>query len=282
MVRRLIIILLLTCVAALAGCTHVQLRKNTIRQARTVSDIHLQQVMNNLAMFVYDPNSLPHFSFPSGSVSGVTDEGNLNFGLSWIVTGFDEAAFGGGASRSAEENFTMVPINDPQKLALMRCAYQTAVYRCGYGEVSKSCPECEALFEEFYGGPGHAGQTQRCLDEESFCWFHVGRRKDVPRHCPCQYVGHHCGVYVWVGPEGRDELVKLALAILDYAIYDPPLPATREVVRTVEMDEDGNVTSVTEETTYNEAIPDQYRGRRRSPVRGLDLLEFNQAQQTVQ
>jgi hypothetical protein len=282
MSRKSPLITVLLCVALLPGCTHVQLRKNTVRQARTVSDIHLQQVMDNLAMFVYDPNSLPHFSYPTGATSEVTDQGTLQFGISWIVSGFDSANLGGGAAREGKENFTMVPINEPEKLALMRCAYQTAVYRCGYGEVSKTCPECETLFEEFYAGPGHAGQTQRCLDEESFCWFHVGCKKDVPKHCPCQYVGHHCGVYVWVGPDGTNELVKLALAILDYALYDAPTPATRQIVQTVEKDAAGNVISVREQTTYLEPIPDQYRGRRRSPFRGLELLELNQALQTVQ
>ena len=48
-----------------AGCTHTQLRWNTVQQSRTLTDIYEQQVLNNLAMFVYDPNSLPFFSFPN-------------------------------------------------------------------------------------------------------------------------------------------------------------------------------------------------------------------------
>jgi hypothetical protein len=31
------------------GCTHTQLRKNTIRQAGTLTDTYTQQVMDNLA-----------------------------------------------------------------------------------------------------------------------------------------------------------------------------------------------------------------------------------------
>ena len=49
----------------LAGCTHVQLKRNTVRQAFTVGDIQQQQVLNNLARFVYDINSLPSFSIPT-------------------------------------------------------------------------------------------------------------------------------------------------------------------------------------------------------------------------
>src|SRR5262245_57178439 len=123
--RKLLVLLATLSAAGFSGCTHVQLRRNAVHQATTVSDIHLQQVMDNLAMFVYEPNSLPFFSFPSGAVASVTDTGNLNFGVAWIRSGFNSANFGGAANRQAQENFTMVPINDPQKLALMRCAYQT-------------------------------------------------------------------------------------------------------------------------------------------------------------
>ena len=40
-------------------------------------------------------------------------------------------------------------------------------------------------------------------------WFHVGRKKDVPRGA-C-YVGHHGHRYAWVGPEGRDALTEFTL-----------------------------------------------------------------------
>ena len=36
------------------GCMHIPLRNNTANQARTVSDLYQQQVLNNLAMFVDD------------------------------------------------------------------------------------------------------------------------------------------------------------------------------------------------------------------------------------
>ena len=43
-------------------------------------------------------------------------------------------------------------------------------------------------------------------------WFHVGRKRDVPRDA-C-YVGHHGGRYVWVGPEGREALTEFTLTVM--------------------------------------------------------------------
>ena len=60
----------------LTGCTHTQLRHNTVHQSETTSDIFTQQVLDNLAMFVYDSNSLPFFTFPNGGSNRVTDSGN--------------------------------------------------------------------------------------------------------------------------------------------------------------------------------------------------------------
>jgi hypothetical protein len=120
----------------------------------------------------------------------------------------------------------------------MRCAYQLAVSNCGYGGPSRSCPDCQARFNTFYTGdsdppPGRTISdlasgtiTSECL--KSHCWFHVGCEKQVPK-CPCLLVGHYCGVYVWVTNDGRDELTKLTLAILDYAIHEPPQLLTKEV-----------------------------------------------------
>ena len=43
-------------------------------------------------------------------------------------------------------------------------------------------------------------------------WFHVGNRRDVPRDA-C-YVGKCGKSYVWVGPEGRDQLTEFTLTVL--------------------------------------------------------------------
>ena len=43
-------------------------------------------------------------------------------------------------------------------------------------------------------------------------WFHVGRKRDVPKDA-C-YVGGCGSCYVWVGPEGRDQLTEFTLTVL--------------------------------------------------------------------
>jgi hypothetical protein len=58
------------------------------------------------------------------------------------------------------------------------------------------------------------------------CWFCSGSKKDVPKHClECNMVGHYCGTYVWIPPEGRDQLTKLMLLIQDIAFYEPVSPS---------------------------------------------------------
>jgi hypothetical protein len=116
----------------------------------------------------------------------------------------------------------------------MRCAYQIAVSNCGYGTPPRSCPDCQARLNTFYTGDvdGKISQmtsgtiTSDCL--KGPCWFHVGCEKEVP-DCPCILVGHYCGVYVWVLQDGRNELTKLTLAILDYATHDAPQRLTKDV-----------------------------------------------------
>lgn len=248
------------CLAAVAtGCTHEQLRKDSVNEAATVGDLQTQQVLDNLAMFVYNYNSMPYFAFPNQGAAIVTDQVNGSGTAAWgrpITTGatapFSPRHFGdflltslglsAGAQRSQQESFVMTPINDPRKLELMRCAYQLAVSNCGYGPpIPKSCPDCNARFNTFYTGTPDPSPnsgavpisqmrggtiTSECL--RGPCWFHVGCEKEVPK-CPCLLVGCYCGVYVWVGPEGRDGLSKLTMAILDYATHEQPQKLTKDV-----------------------------------------------------
>jgi hypothetical protein len=241
---------------AASGCTSVQLRKDAANQATAVHDLQQQQVMDNLAMFVRDPNSMPYFSFANQGGAQVTDQANGNASVGWgrvnlypssggaantsPITPFpfllSSIGLGAGAQRSQQEAFTVTPVNDPRKLELMRCAYQTAVAGCGRGAVSATCPDCQTRFKVFYTGDpnGDIRQstngivTSECL-KSNCCWFHVGCKKCVPKHDHCIAVGEYCGCYVWVLPEGQDQLTKLTLAILDYALHDPPVKLTKQV-----------------------------------------------------
>ncbi|HTU24729.1 MAG TPA: hypothetical protein VMF30_05000 [Pirellulales bacterium] len=238
--RRAVFTLVL--LVATSGCTHVQLRRNTVRQALTVADIQQQQVLNNLAMFVVDPNALPTFSYPNQSSSNVTDTGTASIapgagrstgGLFW----FNSLAGTLTGERQMAEAFTLNPVNDPRKLELMRCAYQKAVSGCGGKPMSEACPDCKSLQQRFYTGDPDNPEiaeaasgivTSECL--HTTCWFCWGPKKCVPKDCDCMPVGHYCGTWVWVpSSEGRNELTKLTLAILDYAQNSPPAPIMKTV-----------------------------------------------------
>ena len=237
--------------ATACGCTHVQLRNNTVNESSAIGDVMVQEVMNNLAMFVYNPNSMPFFSVPNQGSAQVTDMGQLqvNGQFSRPITSsgskdflqfiFTQLQLNGQASRSMQDGLTLTPVLDPRKLELMRCAYQKAVSSCGCGRMSQNCPDCDSRFNTFYTGDPDgdikravvAGTvTSECLaGQNGPCWFHVGNEKCVPKKCECLYVGCYCGVYVWVDRDGRDELTKLTLAILDFAQNNPPVPLTKSV-----------------------------------------------------
>ena len=236
---------------AASGCMHVQLRKNSVNQAGAVHDLQQQQVLDNLAMFVYDYNSMPYFSYANQSGAQVTDQANASASMGWGRVNlfgsnsvpnfpfpflFNTLGLSGGGQRSQQEAFTVTPVNDPRKLELMRCAYQIAVSSCGCGAVSGTCPDCQTRFKVFYTGDpnGDIRQgangivTSECLKSDC-CWFHVGCKKCLPKDCSCISVGEYCGCYVWVLPEGQDQLTKLTLAILDYALHEPPVKRTKQV-----------------------------------------------------
>ncbi|HWA98260.1 MAG TPA: hypothetical protein VG713_07190, partial [Pirellulales bacterium] len=227
------------------GCAHIPLRRNTINQARTVADIHQQQVLNNLAMFVYNPYSMPCFSYPTQGTNQVvnTTTAELNGSFSPLTIGFtigqfvlNTLGFNGSAQYQSNEAFTMVPINDPRKLELMRCAYQRVVANCCGSFPSSNCPDCQTRFNSFYTGDPDGNIRQRtagittseCLNGP--CWFCFGPKSAVPKHQPGILVAHYADMYVWVLPAGRDGLTRLTMTILDYAMNDPPVRLTKDIV----------------------------------------------------
>ena len=224
--KSLVLFLLLGLFAT--GCTHAQLRYNTTHQAKTLSQIYEQQVLDNLAMFCVDQHALPYFAYPKEGTGSVTDDG------AFTGTPFNtfRVAAGLNFTRTNLEQWGLTPVSEPDKLKRMRCAYQRAV-----GAPTDGCLECCKLEQEWQGDPN--------FDCDGPCsvhcgWLSCGSRKDVP-HDNCGLVGHYCGTYVWVEPCYRDHLTRLTLMILDYANNEPP--ATREKQVEFNIDEHGHITS---------------------------------------
>lgn len=247
------LLVLLFAVVGSTGCTYHQLRKNTANQAFTVSELHQQQVLDNVAMFVNNKDALPFFALPKQGTSEVNDKGAITPLLTWsrLTTAplagsflFNTAQTTMTAERATKQNWTLDPINDPRKLELMRCAYQRAIGSCCGGSDTESCPNCSERFNRFYTGskgkaPDGSNVTADCL-LNTCCWFRVGTKHDVPKDC-CNFVGKYCDTYVWVPHSGRDTLSKLTLVILDFAMNDARKLPTKEVV--YYLDADGRPTT---------------------------------------
>jgi len=237
-------VILGTLFLTLVGCTHLQLRNNTFHQAQCAHDLQQQQVLDNLAMFVVDPNSVPFFTIVGSGTSSVTDSGSASTSLSWLRTGFQSVGLNLGGGRVMQESFNIGPLTDPDKLARMRCAYQQAV-----GYHNSSCIDCCGLQKE-WGNRKWDGRpaSDTCVDECTPApgWFCVGCKKDVPKNA-C-YVGHYGKTYIWVPPGGSDELALLTLTILDYATAVPGQPKTKTVTTTTKYPSQNGIERIVEET----------------------------------
>jgi len=230
----------------LAGCTSAQLRRSTVAQSTTLADIYTQQVMNNLALFLQNPDALPFFAYPNQGTTAIQDMGSAG-GPGYTSLNFVTTPFGLNGSRQATENWVLVPVSDPAKLALMRCAYRQALSAC-ISTVPPSdsfCPNCSNLRREFYGpsnsAPGHPHFNEELPCLNSACWLCWGCKHGVPHNCQSPYVGSYRDLYVWVPPEGRDMLTRLTLTILDYAVNDPKQFEKRTKSVDIYVNKDGSI-----------------------------------------
>ena len=206
---------LLTAFAALAvaaGCIHTQLTKNSHGVTESLADVHQQQVLDNLAMFASDLGALPYFAYASQGTASVNDQSGLS--ATNLLT------------RQCQEQWQFTSVNDPRKLELMRCVYQRVVALHRSAAIPADCPNCERLLRKFYSGDPeipveHAGLdsvTVDCLTGER--WLAMGCGKCAKKRRG-SLMGRYGDVWVWVLPGKRDELTKLTLIILDYALHDP-------------------------------------------------------------
>ena len=144
---------LLPFLCLLTGCQHLSLRNHTERQSRTLTDLQYDQVLDNIAMFVENANSLPFFSQTgSGSTSNnytLSPSGMLTWGLASMprpLFDFTGASTTLGGTFTANEGWTTNTVLNPDELRLMRCIYQKVV-----GCASVDC-DCEKQLQAYFAG----------------------------------------------------------------------------------------------------------------------------------
>lgn len=192
-------------IAICSGCQHTHLRMLTTRQGSTLTDLHYQQVLDNLAHSVQNPQSMPHFVIPAGGLAQVDTSGEGSFGIEWPAT---VRNIGLGGSRATSGNWELQPVNEADKLHRMQCAYQLAI-GCVH---ATGCQTCDEVFSEMFGDQAECRKPRTG-------WFRIGRKKDIPKNA-C-YWGSYCDTYVWVCRDGVGELTHLTSVILDFALRSP-------------------------------------------------------------
>ncbi|HEY1599106.1 MAG TPA: hypothetical protein VGG64_05860 [Pirellulales bacterium] len=180
-----------------------------MNQARTWTDIQYEQVLDNIAMFVNNPGSMPYFAGVGGGVSDIKDYGSVGASSNWAFPfntfSYFNQAVGLNASRQRNENWSLAPVYQAPKLADMRFMYASLV--------TGSCQD--ERHAEYLHSAYHIDPSVYMTP----CWWGAGKLRNVPHSA--SYVGHYRGVYVWVMPEHVAELTNLSLAILKVAATVP-------------------------------------------------------------
>ncbi len=210
-------VVLLVAVAC-TGCTHRQLDRSTVRQAGTVTDIQYRQVLTGLAMTHRNPDVLPQFAVVGSGGTSVNDQRTAGLELEWNPYTLVREQLGIEGTREVEEQWTLAPVVNPDKLRAIRCAFQLVAHG------ASGDPDYNRLLKSFLGDDYPAWLPRG--------WYGVGTRKDVPKGA-C-HVAHYKGTWVWVTPDGIDGLTRLTIAVLNIATLDanaPQEPPTKTVYK---------------------------------------------------
>jgi hypothetical protein len=203
--------LILTVIPVLAlacGCTHDQLRRSTSQTQDTMSDLRYKHILDNLAMMVRNPATVPNPVAINGGVVQISDNVMGAGNITWNPIGakLTQYFLGLAGNRTVSEQWSLTPLQNPQKLSLMRYAFQLLL-------------DCDLVQRN-----GGAWKLRAFLGDEEFAtaiprgWFHVGRKCDVPKDA--RYCGNYHDVYVWVMDDGVYGLSRFYLTILRIALLE--------------------------------------------------------------
>jgi hypothetical protein len=226
-------ILMLIFISVGTGCTTLALERHAVSQAATPTDIRYQEVLDNLAMVAEDRYALPTYSSIFCGTAQITDTGSLvatttfggpKVGMQTVNPSFTRAVAG---------NWTLDPINAPEKLEAIRCACRWFIYGQEF-----ACHDCVGLLQRPDQAPypgRHFGVYDRMLQLPQLPerWVCFGHKCDVPKNA-C-YKGHSGETWVWVMPEYTKALADFNLILQDIARVDINSP-TVQYIRPIPSD----------------------------------------------
>jgi hypothetical protein len=115
-----------------SGCTHLELKRTTVQQGSTLTDLQFQQVLDNLAMFACNPDAMAwHLKLSSGTVQ-VTNQVSGAFLASLPSAVSDHVKYlfnpSVGAQRGLLGQWNVVPAVETEDLKALQLAYQKAIF----------------------------------------------------------------------------------------------------------------------------------------------------------
>jgi len=202
-----------------AGCTSIALERQTLSQEMSPTDIRFQEVVNNLAMVAHDPSTLPSYSSIYAGTAQITDTFQMVGSTTAGPAGAGAWLVNPQLTRATLGNWTLDPINAPEKLEAIRCACRWVIYG-----PELACHDCHDLLASPEDSPDfgrHFGVAHR-LTKLPPGWVRVGHLAQVPPRA--RYKGHSHGTWVWIMPEDVEWLADFNLILQDIARIDSNSP----------------------------------------------------------
>ena len=163
-------------------------------------------------------------------------------------------------SRSISEQWSLTPLQNPEKLRLMRYAYQLLL-----DSDLVHYDDGEEKLRAFLGDEEFATAIPKG-------WFCVGKKHDVPRDA--LYWGCYDDVYVWVMDDQLDGLSRFYLTILRIALLEAS-QKTAHVTRTYVRTPSGRQLKTTKVRSVEQLplknVPTPVTGAGEFPVTGQGL-----------
>ena len=125
---RLTNMMLIIVAIAHSGCTAHSLRRHTISQADTWTDIPYRQVMENLALVANKPDALPCYSVIDAGTTTINDTFTINGVANILPTNPGNGSFDPSAKRSIGGNWVLTQVTGPEKLRALHLALKYGVY----------------------------------------------------------------------------------------------------------------------------------------------------------